>query len=300
MTKLSVAIATFNEEKNIEDCIKSVSFADEIVVVDGQSSDKTAEIAKKMGAKVYSVPNQTLMKKNMKIYIEKATGDWILSLDADERITPELAEEIKRKIENPGEFVAFQIPRKNLYFKKYLEHTGWYPDYQDRLFKKGSGKFPGKNVHEELVVAGPMGKLEHPLEHLHYETVSQWISKLDKYTSYEAQKLINDNRKITWSDSIRFPLSEFLSRFFDRQGFKDGLHGLVLSILMAFYWELVFAKIWEHQKFWQYQSPKFLDEVSLEAKNISREFNHWQMESEDNKLKKFHKKIKNKIRKEII
>lgn len=295
MPKLSVAIASFNEEKNIKDCLQSAGFADEIVVVDGKSSDNTAKVAKTHGAKVYSVPNQPLMKKNMNLAFEKCAGDWILSLDADERISPELANEISSKINNPGEFVAFKIPRKNIIFGKWIEHTGWYPDFQYRLFKKGHARFPEKNVHEELEVKGPVGELKNSITHLHYESISEWLSKLDKYTSVEAEKIIKDDKKIAWSDSIKFPVNEFLSRFFDRQGFKDGLHGLVLSILMAFYWELVFAKIWESQKFWQYDNANFLKEVDNEVKNVSHDYHHWVAVSTKNLFLKISHKIRKRL-----
>lgn len=292
MPKLSVTIVTYNEEKNIRDCLKSVSFADEIIVVDGNSKDFTVKIAREMGAKVFSVPNEPLMKKNMNLSFEKASCDWILSLDADECISPELAKEIRETLEKPGEFIAFRIPRKNRIFGKDLEYTGWYPDYQERLFKKGKAKYPAKNVHEGLLVDGKIGTLENPIIHYHYQSVSEWISKLDSYTNFEAKKLIEEGKKIKWSDSISFPLEEFLSRFFLRKGYKDGLHGLVLSLLMAFYWELIFVKIWEHEKYWSYNGENFLSETVAETKQISRKFHHWVGESSKNPVTRMSHKIK--------
>ncbi len=291
MYKLSVAIATYNEEKNIKDCLESVKFADEVIVVDGKSQDKTAEIAKKFGARVFSVENQPLMKKNMNLAFEKCTGSWILSLDADERVSEELQREILEAIDST-EFSAFKIPRKNIIFGKKIEHTGWYPDFQYRLFKKNHASFPEKNVHEELDIKGSVGELKNPIEHLHYETISEWISKLDNYTTHEAQKLIAEGKKLKWHDSITFPLEEFLSRFFAREGFKDGLHGLVLSILMASYWELVFAKIWEHEKFWQYGNGHFLEEVANEGKIVSFKYHHWVQASTKFLLLKINHKIR--------
>lgn len=294
MPKLSVAIASFNEEKNIKDCLATCDFADELVVVDGKSEDKTPEIAKKLGAKVYSVPNQPLMKKNMNLAFEKCTGDWILSLDADERVSPDLQTEIRKAIDH-ADFTAYKIPRKNIIFGKWIEHTGWYPDFQYRLFKKGQARFPEKNVHEELDIAGQVGILNSPIEHHHYTTVSQWISKLDNYSSREAEKLITEDKKISWNDSIRFPLHEFLRRFFAWEGYKDGLHGLVLSILMAFYWEIVFAKVWEHQKFWQYDNANFLKEVDNEVKDVSHDYHHWVAVSTKNLFLKISHKIRKRL-----
>lgn len=292
MTKLTIAIVTFNEEKNMQDCLASVSFADEIIIVDGKSTDRTAQIAKKLGAKVFIVPNEKLMKKNMNLAFEKATGDWVLSIDADERVTTELKEEILEVISRDEGKSAYKIPRKNIMFGKWIEHTGWYPDYQYRLFKNGKAKFPALNVHEELIVDGEIGDLKNPIIHHHYETISEWIGKLDSYTTYESQKLIADGKKIKWHDAITFPTEEFLSRFFARQGYKDGLHGLVLSLLMAFYWELIFAKIWEHEKFWQYGDDKFLQEVSNEGKIVSSKYHHWMQSSISNPILKLNHKIR--------
>lgn len=291
MPKLSVAIASFNEEKNIKDCLATCDFADELVVVDGKSEDKTPEIAKKLGAKVYSVPNQPLMKKNMNLAFEKCTGDWILSLDADERVSPDLQTEIRKAIDN-ADFAAYKIPRKNIIFGKWIEHTGWYPDFQYRLFKKGQARFPEKNVHEELEVDGSVGELEHPIIHHHYETISQWLAKLDSYTTYESEKLFKTGKKIQWHDAITFPVEEFLSRFFARHGYKDGLHGLVLSLLMAFYWEVIFAKLWEHEKFWQYGDDRFLEEIAGEGKIVSNKYHHWVQASTPNPLLKLTHKIR--------
>ena len=280
MKKISVAIVAYNEEKHLPDCLKSVAWADEVIVVEGKSTDKTAEIAKKAGAKVFSVENQPLMKKMMNIAFTKCTGEWILQLDADERVSPELKTEIEKIISAKSEHAAFRIPRKNLMFGKYLEYSGWYPDFQLRLFKNGSGKYPAKNVHEELEISGTIGNLENPIMHLNWDTVSQFLLRLDSYTTHESEKWISDGKSIVWTDVIRFPLSEFISRFFDRKAYKDGLHGLVLSILMAGYWELVFAKVWEKQGFWQYGDKNFLQEVSAQTKNIKFEWNYWLMASE--------------------
>ena len=295
MKKLSVAIVAYNEEKHLTDCLKSVDWAAEIIVVEGKSQDKTAEIAKNAGAKVYSVENQPLMKKMMNQAFSKCTSEWILQLDADERVSEQLKNEILQTISINPAHAAFQIPRKNLMFGKWIEHSGWYPDFQTRLFRNGKGKYLAKNVHEELEVQGSVGNLDNPIMHLNWESVSQFILRLDSYTSYEAGKWITDGKKIVWTDAIRFPFSEFLSRFFDRQAYKDGLHGLVLSILMAMYWELVFVKIWEKEGFWPHGDKNFIWEVANQAPDIKRQWNHWLMTDEQNPIVKSLRKVKNRL-----
>ncbi|MCL4417363.1 MAG: glycosyltransferase family 2 protein, partial [Actinobacteria bacterium] len=151
MNKLSAVISAFNEEKKIEDCLKSVvHLAEEIIVVDNASTDNTSKIAKKYATKVYSQKNDPRLIDLQKNFgFEKATGDWILCLDADERITPELNEEIRGLLKNgESDTEGYYIPRKNIIFNKWIKHTGWYPDYQLRLFRREKGKFTKEHFHE--------------------------------------------------------------------------------------------------------------------------------------------------------
>lgn len=296
---ISAAVIAFNEEKHIASCLDSVSWADEVVVIDGSSMDDTAKIAKKAGAKVFTIKNDPLMKRMMNYAFDKCTSDWIISVDADEKVTPELREEIKSVLKKGTGYAAYFLPRRNMIFDKWIAHTRWYPDYQLRLFRRGKAKFPAKNVHEELEVKGEIGYLTTDIEHLNYETVEQFIEKLNSYTTYEAEKLIAEGKEVTWTDAIRFPLGEFLSRFFDGKGYLDGLHGLVLSLLQAFYWEVIFAKVWEKQGFWQYGNKNFLEEVAAESRRVSWEFNHWLTRETTSPTKKLVRRIKNKIGKSL-
>lgn len=328
MTKrktISVAIVAHNEETNLQNCLESCNWADEVAVVDAGSTDKTAYLAKKMKAKVYTVENQPLMKINMNLSFEKCQSDWIFSLDADERITQELQEEIKTVINSDSKYVAYRIPRKNIIFRKWIAHTGWYPDYQIRLFRKGRGKFPAKNVHELLTVDGPIGTLKNDIEHQNYKTVSEFIEKLNRYTDIEAEKLIKEKRKVTWIDSLVFPKEEFLKRFFAHRGYKDGLHGLVLSLMMAFYWEVVFAKVWERKEnfkdlfYSRGSTPKahpstsgvepqkgkhevsrleFLTAVIREFEKAAKDIRYWIYESliSENPAKKLYWRLRRKLR----
>lgn len=291
--KLSVVISAYNEEKNIRECLESVKdMADEIVVVDNNSRDKTAEIASKFTKKVYEQennPEKIDLQKNFGF--EKATGDWILSLDADERVTAELAEEIKLVLNDDLNVNGFWLPRKNIIFGKWIKSDMWWPDYQLRLFKKGKGKFGKNSVHTALTVDGETEKLINFLHHENYTSVFQYIDKLNNYTSIEAENLADDGYKFNWLDGIRFPVDDFVKTFFLQKGFGDGLHGLVLSFLQAFYMEIVFAKLWEKHKFEEIDNSNFLNEVSDEFKKSAGKIRYWISDTMISKTKNPLKKL---------
>ena len=300
MSKLSVVISAFNEKKKIEDCLKSASFADEVIFVDNSSTDQTLKIAKKYTLKVFTRENNLMLNVNKNFGFSKASEEWILSLDADERITDELKKEIKSIIKNNKKDVnGFWIPRKNKIFGKWMEHTGWYPDYQLRLFKKDKGKFEEKHVHEMIKLEGESGKLKSPIIHYNYENISQFLRKTLLYAENEANQLIEKGYNFAWQDSIRFPIKEFISRFFAREGYRNGLHGLVLSLLMAFYHLIIFVNIWEKLKFKQIEDEKFLSKVREEFVKEDKEIFFWffkiSIDKARNPLKKLILRIKSKI-----
>lgn len=277
--KLSVVISAYNEERKIEDCLKSVKdLADEIIVIDNSSTDKTAEIARKYTSKVFKRENNLMLNVNKNFGFSKATGDWILNLDADERATTSLCDEIKEQIskikdENVN---GYYIPRENIIFGKSIKHAGWYPDYQLRLFKRESGKFEEQHVHEMIKVEGKVDYLKENLVHYNFETIFQFLNKhINIYAPNEADNLLREGYLFDWKDAIRFPLSEFLSRYFAREGYKEGLHGLIISMLMAFYHLVIIAKIWEVQGFKEINSANFLDETKLEIGKAKKEFKYW-------------------------
>src|SRR5260221_13101582 len=177
--KLSIVISVYNNEKLLELTLESVKdIADEIIIVDNTSSDNTVSIAKKYTKHVFIRPNNPMLNVNKNFGFTKATGDWILNLDSDERITSELAKEIKEKIENT-DIVGYWIPRKNIIFGKWIQNSIWWPDYQLRLFKTGKGKFAKNTVHEPLHVEGETAKLTHPLEHINYVSVTQYVERMN-------------------------------------------------------------------------------------------------------------------------
>lgn len=304
MNKISVALLTFNEEDNVSECLESVKWADEIVVVDEKSSDKTVDIVKKYTKKIHFVDHgstngqthDTLFHKHKQLALDKCTGDWILQIDADERLTPELAQEIKNVVSGSDNYNGYQFPRKNFIFGKWMEHAGWYPDYQIKLFRRGKGKYPTEiSVHEQIKVDGELGTLNGQLLHSHYRSVSQFVNRLNNYTTNDVQVIFSKGEKVVWSDAIKFPADEFFRRFFLWEGYKDGLHGLVLSLLQSFSRFIVFAKMWEKQSFWEYGDKKFVWEVADQAIKVKKDWNHWLMISEKNPFAKTLRKIKNRL-----
>ncbi len=303
MSKISVVVSAYNEGKNIKECLDSAkNLADEIVVVDNSSSDKTAEIAKKLGVKVFTQENDPQnidLQKNFGF--SKATGDWILSLDADERITPELAKEIKSSIEYPVSSIqGYWLPRKNIIFGKWIQSDMWWPDYQLKLFIKGKGKFDKNNVHKALILEGASEKLASPLIHYNYVSIHQYLAKLNNYTDIEAESLSSQGYKFNWLDAVRFPVNDFVKTFFLQKGFKDGIHGLVLSMFQAFYMGIVFAKLWEKEGFKEVESKNFLQEVLGEFKDSKNKIIYWLTSSLINESKNPLKRLGLKIKRKVV
>ncbi|MCL4416053.1 MAG: glycosyltransferase family 2 protein [Actinobacteria bacterium] len=301
MAKISAVISAYNEEKNIERCLKSLSFVDEIVVVDNSSTDNTAKIAKKYTNKLFTQENNPLEVDIQKNFgFEKATSDWILYLDADEEISKPLKEEIGEVIKKRTIVTGYWIPRQNYIFGKWIEHSGWYPDYQLRLFKRGKGKYINTHVHEPISIEGETGHLRHNIIHHNYETIEQFLKKtVTLYAPNEAEERIKAGYEFSFFDAIRFPLNEFLSRFFARKGYKDGYHGLMLALLMSTYHFIVFAFIWEKGGFKQYDKENFLDDTEKEIRSAGKDILYWlakeKIGSMKNPLKRGIRKITKKI-----
>jgi len=301
VTKLSVILATYNEEKNIKACLESVrGLADEIVIVDGQSTDKTVAIAKKYTQKIFFRKNPLMFHKNKQLAIEKATGEWILYLDADERVNPKLKKEILEVIgATPRESRSgYWIPRKNIIFGKWIRHTGWWPDKQLRLFRNGFAKLPCQSVHEQPKLKGETGELTNPLIHYNYQTVSQFVSRLNYYTENDKNVFLKNKKQFHWTDAIRWPTAEFLKRFFQQEGYKDGLHGLVLSFLQAFSRLVTFAKIWEAQDF--AASEINFSKLRQVAKQEAKEWRYWFLTSKIDQTDNYLKKIIHKLKRRLI
>lgn len=237
---LSVIVLTRNEEKNIRDCLASVqSFADEIIVFDSLSTDRTVELAHAAGARVEQRAFDNYAGQR-NASIDAARGDWIFFIDADERADELVEQEIKAeiaRIEHEGSNTSlFWIPRKNYIFGKWIQHTGWSPDYQPRVLRKKHAHFdPARPVHELVIAEGTDLYLKTPLVHYNYETLAQFRKKQVQYTKFEAQQMYQEGIRPRLRSYLSMPVREFVRRFVTLQGYRDGLHGLALSGLMAYY-----------------------------------------------------------------
>lgn len=276
MTKISVVINTLNEEENIKRAMASVAWADEILVCDMYSEDKTVEIAKKLGAKVVFHKKVAYVEPARNFALSKASGDWILVLDADEEIPATLAQRLKEIAHKMKQVMVIQIPRKNIIFGKWMKASMWWPDHQVRFFKKGKVFWQDK-IHSKPEVKGESLMLE-PEEkwaiiHHNYQTLSQYLDRMNRYTVIEAQELVEEGYKFAWEDLIQKPLSEFLSRFFASSGYRDGLHGLALSLLQAFSFLAVYLKVWEIDKFGQQELKS--EELENTKEKAGEELNYW-------------------------
>ncbi|RJQ24048.1 MAG: glycosyltransferase family 2 protein [Nitrospiraceae bacterium] len=245
MFPVSVAIITKNEEHNIEDALVSVADAKEIIVVDAFSSDRTVEICRKYTDKVYQIRWEGFARQKQKA-VDYTKGVWVLILDADERVTPELKTEIVAAISDT-ESSGFYIPRENYFIGKWIKHGGWWPDYTLRLFRKDKGRFEIREVHEKIIVDGRTGYLKNPLRHYTYRSVSDFVSRMEKYSALAAREIIKKSGKAgLFSLTVR-PLSTFLKMYFLRLGFLDGTRGLMLAVFYGYYTFLKYAKTWEKQ-----------------------------------------------------
>jgi len=242
---LSVVVITLNEEKNIVRCLKSLRFTrkPEVLVVDAESRDKTVAAARKLGGKV-------LIRK-WKGYADqknwafgKVKGDWILSLDADEELTPELCSEVERVMSQkaPG-FVGYAIKRRAYFLGKWIRHCGWWPDAQLRLIRRGKGKFSNRPVHEGIEAIGPTGSLEEPMNHYTYDSIAQYLEKMERYSSLFAANAPFKKRKLWWVYLVLMPPWIFLRMFLLKLGFLDGWRGLQVCGLSAYHEFVKYAKL---------------------------------------------------------
>lgn len=240
---ISVIIITHNEEKNILACLSNVKWADELIVVDDFSTDNTKKLAEEFGAKVFQVKWQGYGKqKNYALSL--ANGDWILSLDADERVTPELAEEIQAVVPH-SQMDGYQISRKAYFLGKWIRHSGWYPDYCLRLFRKDKAGFVEKPVHEFVELNGRMGQLKGALLHYTDTCLEHYLHKLCCYTTLAADELATKNKKASLWDIIIRPSFIFVKMYILKKGWMDGIHGFILAVLSSFYVFVKYAKLWE-------------------------------------------------------
>ncbi len=282
MPTLSVILATHNEADNLGRCLHSVkSIADEIVVVDGNSTDATVAIARSFKAHVVEVDNQANFHLNKQLALKEAKGDWILQLDADEQVSPDLAQEIKETItmtqrqirqrqfppqkrhlfarhqanlalKNTGNIVAFFIPRLNLFLGRPLKHGGVYPDGVIRLFQRGKAHFPAKSVHEQVKVDGAIDWLQHDLLHHDSPTFAKYLHRANRYTDLTAKEFLHQKLEINLKNHLRYlfikPTADFLLRFIRHKAFLDRFPGFVFALFSALHWPIAYIKYYQQVK----------------------------------------------------
>lgn len=274
--KISVVINTLNEEKTLERAIKSVSWADEILVCDMHSDDNSGVLAKKLGAKVIFHKRLAFVEPARNFAISKASHDWVLVLDPDEEIPEPLGKRLKEMVEKPIVSTFVEIPRKNIIFNKWMKAAGWWPDYNIRFFKKGAVEWSDK-IHRPPKTQGQGLRLPNEerwaITHYHYENLSQYLDRLNRYTMVQAKELREKGEEFQWQDLVSKPLGEFLGRFFAQRGFEDGLHGLALSFLQAFSELIVYLKLWELRGFKEEKIN--WAELQESARRGGEEINYW-------------------------
>jgi len=255
VAKLSVTVITRDEAANIDACLASVAWADEVLVVDCGSTDRTADIARARGARVIvrDWPGYAAQKN---FAAGEATHDWILSVDADERVPPDLAAEIQTRLTRDASEAGFRIPRVTFHLGRWIRTTDWYPDYQLRLYDRRRARWKDRRVHESVEADGPVGQLSHDLQHYAYRDITHHHQTMDRYTTLAAEQMYESGRRAGWVDIALHPPAAFLRNYILRRGITDGLPGLIVSAMNSHYVFLKFAKLWALQRSMEPASPK--------------------------------------------
>jgi glycosyltransferase involved in cell wall biosynthesis len=246
--RVSVVVVTRNEEERRRACLESVvAWADEIVVVDAESDDKTVTIAREFTDRVVVRPwPGYAAQKNAAL--ELATAPWVLSLDADERVSSALAAEIERILGGDGPADGYAVPRRNIFWGRWVRHGGLYPDWQLRLFRRGRGRFVSRAVHESVSVDGRVERLDGHLEHHSYRDVADFLARADRYATLAADEAVAAGRRARLGDLVLRPFGRFLGMYVVHGGVLDGWRGFLLASLYAYYVLIRSAKIWERTR----------------------------------------------------
>ena len=284
-TGITTIILAKNEEKNLPQCLESVAWVEEIIVVDDESTDKTVALAEKAGAKIYKRKLDDFATQR-NFALSKVKTEWVLLVDPDETVPQELQKEIFQAMKLKG-FDGFYFPRKNIIFGQGIKHSGWSPDHQLHFFRTKKGQYIGK-VHERVEIKGKVGYLKTPLIHENYQSITQYLEKLIHYTELEAEKQIKSGYKFSWPDLIQKPLDEFLRRFFAEEGYKDGIHGLALGLLQSFSELIVYLRIWEKEGFPSGPTKN----VFSQLEGAIDQLQHWLVKQSKNPVKKILRKLK--------
>lgn len=244
MRRLSVTVIAKNEEDNIERCLRAVPFADEIVVLDSGSTDRTVEIARQCGARVEITdwPGHVRQKQRA---VDAATHDWILALDADEVVSPALADSIRAALADPSPADAYELTRKVFYLGRWIEHCGWYPEWKIRLFDRRKARWGGYDPHDTVECSGRVARLAGDLLHYSYHDVTHHLTRINEYTTIMARELHARGRRSGVVAMLARPMFAFWKKYVFQLGVLDGVPGLVVCVLAAYYVFLKYLKLWE-------------------------------------------------------
>ena len=244
---LTVIVPTYNEEDNIRECLQSVAWADDLFVVDSFSTDHTLEIAREFTRHIVQHEYvNSAMQKNWAI--PQAQSDWVMVLDSDERVTPELQARIRDILANGTECDGFDIRRRTIFFGKLIRHCGWDRDYLVRLWRRGKGRYEDLEVHANVLVDGQVGTLHEYFLHNTYRSLDHYLRKFGRYTTWAANDLYKRGKKASWANLFWRPQWRFVRMFLLRRGFLDGKHGLILCTLAAFSVFMKYAKLWDRRR----------------------------------------------------
>lgn len=243
--KISACIMTYNEEDNIECCLKSVTWCDEIVVLDSFSTDRTLEICRRYTDIVHQHEWQGYIGQR-NIIRSMATHSWVLFLDADEEVSPALRKAIEDEFKPDRiAFVGYRFPRRVFYLDRWIKHGEWYPDIKLRLFKKSLGRSVGEEPHDQVVVDGPVKTLHAPLFHYTYRNLADHLDTMNRFSSISAQAKYESGSRFRWGDLLLRPFFRFIKGYFLKAGFLDGRRGLIIALISSFGVAMKYAKLWE-------------------------------------------------------
>lgn len=273
---ISVVINTVNEGRTLARCLKSVKdIADEIIIVDMESIDDSVTIAKQNGAKVFHHKRLSYVEPARNFGIDQAQSEWILILDPDEELPKTLYKKLEEIVD--ADFYTFvKIPRKNMIFGRWIKSARWWPDYNIRFFKKGYVTWDTQ-IHSVPKTKGKEYELpqseEYALIHHHYESIEQFIDRMNRYTTVQSKNLIDSSYRFHWHDLVRKPADEFFSRYFFGEAYRDGVHGLALSALQAFSELVVYLKVWQGLKY----RPTDIKPIDIHTilKKLDQDFHYW-------------------------
>jgi glycosyltransferase involved in cell wall biosynthesis len=248
MEKISVYVLTFNNERTIERCLRSVQWADEVVIVDHYSTDRTPEICCHYTDRFYQ-KEWTNYRDEYNYAVTLATHTWVMFLDSDEEISEELAHEIKEELgKNNGQWAGYITPRMTYYLGRWIRHGEWYPDYKIRFYDRTKGTWVGRTLHPRIEVAGTVKRLMHACLHYNYRDITDQIQTMDRYSEMAAQAFDEEHKIFRFTKLFLHPPFRFLRDYFLRRGFLDGLPGFIIAVSTMYYVFIKYAKLWERQR----------------------------------------------------